>query len=363
MSFLNKVYSAGNKLRDKSKNITDTNLLLIITIVVFFLMYIGAMIFLGSGFLKAQTLFNILNANAALIIISCGMSLVMITGGIDISMGGVMALVSMSCAVYLDYHNGNVFTAILISLAIGLAFGLVQGFLIAYLDIQPFIVTLAGMFFARGMTTIVNSNPFNVQNQEFVALKETRVIMPGLGSINKAGNYVDAYIEIGVVVALLVVAVLFCVLKWAKLGREFYAVGGSNQSALMLGVNVKRTKFFSYLICGLLAGIGGFVYFMHVGSGSASHASGAEMNAIASSIIGGTMLTGGVGNIIGTLFGVLSLSTIQNIVASVGLDQAWWTGITIAAMLCLFLIVQSVVMSRKNVSIKTIAKKAVRSKE
>lgn len=364
MSFFQKISSAGNNLRDKSKNITDTNLLLIITIVVFFLMYISAMIFLGSGFLKAQTLFNILNANAALIIISCGMSLVMITGGIDISMGGVMALVSMSCAVYLDYHHGNVFTAIIIALAIGLAFGLVQGFLIAYLDIQPFIVTLAGMFFARGMTTIVNTNPFNVQNQEFVALKEARIIMPGLGSMNKAGNYVDAYIEIGVVVALLVVAVLFCVLKWAKLGREFYAVGGSNQSSLMLGVNVKRTKFFSYLICGLLAGIGGFVYFMHVGSGSASHASGAEMNAIASSIIGGTMLTGGVGNIIGTLFGVLSLSTIQNIVASVGLDQAWWTGITIAAMLCLFLIIQSIVMSRKNnVSIKAIVKKAVRSKE
>lgn len=239
--------------------------------------------------------------------------------------------------------------------------GLRNIFRIAYLDIQPFIVTLAGMFFARGMTTIVNTNPFNVQNQEFVALKETRIIMPGLGSINKAGNYVDAYIEIGVVVALLVVAVLFCLLKWAKLGREFYAVGGSNQSALMLGVNVKRTKFLSYLICGLLSGIGGFVYFMHVGSGSASHASGAEMNAIASSIIGGTMLTGGVGNIIGTLFGVLSLSTIQNIVASVGLDQAWWTGITIAAMLCLFLIIQSVVMSRKNnASIKAIAEKAVR---
>ena len=364
MSFFQKISSAGNNLRDKSKNITDTNLLLIITIVVFFLMYISAMIFLGSGFLKAQTLFNILNANAALIIISCGMSLVMITGGIDISMGGVMALVSMSCAVYLDYHHGNVFTAIIIALAIGLAFGLVQGFLIAYLDIQPFIVTLAGMFFARGMTTIVNTNPFNVQNLEFVALKEARIIMPGLGSMNKAGNYVDAYIEIGVVVALLVVAVLFCVLKWAKLGREFYAVGGSNQSSLMLGVNVKRTKFFSYLICGLLAGIGGFVYFMHVGSGSASHASGAEMNAIASSIIGGTMLTGGVGNIIGTLFGVLSLSTIQNIVASVGLDQAWWTGITIAAMLCLFLIIQSIVMSRKNnVSVKAIVKKAVRSKE
>ena len=137
-------------------------------------------------------------------------------------------------------------------------------------------------------------------------------------------------------------------LRWTNLGRAFYAVGGNSQSALMLGVNVKRTKFLSHLICGVLAGIAGFVYFMHVGSGSASHASGMEMNAIASSIIGGTMLSGGVGNIIGTLFGVLSLSTIQNIVSSAGLDQAWWTGITIAAMLCLFLVIQSIVISNKK---------------
>ena len=338
----------ASRLRDKTKNITDTNLLLIITIVVFFVMYIGAMLFQGKGFLKPQTFFNILNANAALIILSCGMSLVMITGGIDISVGGVTALVSMCCAVYLDFHGGNVFVAALIALAIGLAFGVVQGFLVAYLDIQPFIVTLAGMFFARGMTTIVNTNPFNVENPAFVALKDTRIYVPGFGSVNKLGKYVPAYIEIGVVVALLVVIVLFCFLRWTKLGRGLYAVGGNSQSAFMLGINVKRTRFLSHLICGLLAGIGGFVYFMHVGSGSASHASGMEMNAIASSIIGGTMLTGGVGNIIGTLFGVLSLSTIQNIVSSAGLDQAWWTGITIAAMLCLFLVIQSIVMARKK---------------
>ena len=148
--------------------------------------------------------------------------------------------------------------------------------------------------------------------------------------------------------ALLLVLIFFVVLRWTNLGRAFYAVGGNSQSALMLGVNVKRTKFLSHLICGVLAGIAGFVYFMHVGSGSASHASGMEMNAIASSIIGGTMLSGGVGNIIGTLFGVLSLSTIQNIVSSAGLDQAWWTGITIAAMLCLFLVIQSIVISNKK---------------
>lgn len=339
-------------MKKKISNMSDTNLLLTITVVVFFAMYIGAILFQGKGFLKPQTFFNILNANASLIILSCGMSIVMITGGIDISVGGVTALVSMCCAVYLDYHQGNVLVSMLIALAIGLAFGAVQGYLVAYLDIQPFIVTLAGMFFARGMTTIVNSAPFNVANEAFVALKETRVIVPGMGSVNKLGKYVNAYVEIGVVAALIIVIVLFCVLRWTKLGRSFYAVGGNRQSALMLGINVKRTRFLSHLICGLLAGIGGFVYFLHVGSGSASHASGMEMNAIASSIIGGTMLTGGVGNIIGTFFGVLSLSTIQNIVSSAGLDQAWWTGITIAAMLCLFLVVQSVVIAKKKKALK-----------
>ena len=297
----------------KKVSLSDANLLLTITIVVFFLMYIGAMIFEGGGFLKPQTFFNILNANGALIITACGLSLVMITGSIDISVGGVVALVSMCCAVYLDFKGGNVFVSLLIALAIGLGFGLVQGFLVAYLDIQPFIVTLAGMFFARGMTSIVHTDPFNVQNEAFVKLKDTRVIVPGMGSVNRIGKYVNAYVEIGVIVAILIVVIMFVMLRWTK-----------------------------------LAGIAGYVYFLHVGSGAATHASGMEMNAIASSIIGGTLLTGGVGNIIGTFFGVLSLSTIQNIVSSAGLDQAWWTGITIAAMLCLFLVIQSVVLARKK---------------
>ena len=313
-------------------------------------MYIGAIVFQGGGFLKPQTFFNILNANAALLIASCGMSLVMITGSIDISVGGVAALVSMCCAVYLDKMGGNVFVSLLIAVGIGLAFGLVQGYLVAYLDIQPFIVSLAGMFFARGMTTIVHTNPFNVENEAFVALKDTRVIVPGMGTVNRVGKYVDAYVEIGVIVAVVLVIALFFALRYTKLGRSFYAVGGNGQSALMLGINVKKTRFIAHLLCGLLAGIGGYVYFLHVGSGAPSHATGMEMNAIASSIIGGTLLTGGVGNIIGTFFGVMSLSTIQNIVSSAGLDQAWWTGITVAAMLCLFLVIQSVIMARKSKS-------------
>lgn len=344
---LSKAGNAENRLKSPHA-LSDTNLLLIITIAVFVCMYVFAMIFLGSGFLKPQTFFNILNENAALIILSCGMSLVMITGGIDISVGMMTALVCMSCAVHLDYNGGSVFTSVLMALFIGLLFGLVQGFLIAYLEIQPFIVTLAGMFFAKGLTTIVNATQFNVAHEGFQALKSTRIYVPGMGSVNKLGAYVPAYVEIGVIVAVIVVVLLFIALRWTKLGRNFYAVGGNMQSANMLGINVKRTKFMAHLLCGLLAGIGGFVYFLHVGSGSPSHASGAEMNAIASSIIGGTMLTGGIGNILGTFFGVLSLSTIKNIVSSLGLDDAWWTNITVAAMICLFLVIQSVVLLRKN---------------
>jgi len=344
--------SAEQKKESIFTKISDTNILLTITITVFLLMYIGAILLQGGAFTKPQMFFNILNANAALIITSVGMSIVMICGGIDISVGGVVALVSMCCAVHLDKHGGSVFTSVLIALGIGLAFGIVQGYLVAYLDIQPFIVSLAGMFFARGMTTIVNTAPFNVEHEKFKALMETRIIVPGMGSTTRKGVYVDATVEPGVIVAILLVILLFVVLRWTKTGRSFYAVGGNRQSALMLGINVKRTRFISHLICSTLAGIAGYVYFLHVGSGSASHAMGMEMNAIASSIIGGTMLSGGVGNIIGTLFGVLSLSTIQNIVSNAGLGQAWWTGITIASMLCIFLVIQSVVMAQKKRALK-----------
>lgn len=327
---------------------SDSNVLLTITIVVFFAMYAAAIVFLGSGFRKPNSFCNILNENAGMIILSCGMSIVMITGGIDISVGMMTALITMTCAVNLDMHGGNIFTALLISLGIGVAFGLVQGYLVAYLDIQPFIVSLAGMFFAKGMTTIVNANPINIQNEAFIAAKDTHILLKGIGYMNKKGKFITAYVEPGVIVALVIVVLLFILLKWTKLGRSFYAVGGNAASANMLGINVRRTKFLAHLLCSTLAGIGGFVYVLHLGSGSVTNGQGAEMNAIASSIIGGTMLTGGVGNIIGTLFGVLSLSTIKQIVASMNLTDPWWKDITVAAMICLFLVVQKVVLARKK---------------
>lgn len=342
-----KIVQKGGRLQ-KRFVMSDSNVLLTITIVVFFAMYAAAIVFLGSGFRKPNSFCNILNENAGMIILSCGMSIVMITGGIDISVGMMTALITMTCAVNLDMHGGNIFTALLISLGIGLAFGLVQGYLVAYLDIQPFIVSLAGMFFAKGMTTIVNANPINIQNAAFIAAKDTHILLKGIGYMNKKGKFITAYVEPGVIVALVIVVLLFVLLKWTKLGRSFYAVGGNAASANMLGINVRRTRFLAHLLCSTLAGIGGFVYVLHLGSGSVTNGQGAEMNAIASSIIGGTMLTGGVGNIIGTLFGVLSLNTIKQIVASMNLTDPWWKDITVAAMICLFLVIQKIVLARKK---------------
>ena len=337
---------SNNTLR-KREPLTDTQLLMTITICIFFAMYALAMLLLGGGFLRPQQVFDLLNDNAPLIIVACGLTVVMIGGGIDISVGGVTSLVVMSCVLYLN-GGGNAVVSLLLALGIGLCFGLVHGFLVSYLEIQPFIVTLAGMFFARGMTTILSVNPQKLTHEGFNAMRGVKIEIPWLGYTAKNGNLIPGRLEIGVLIALAVVIVIFLLLKYGALGRHFYAMGGNQQSALMLGINVKRTRFFCYLISGVLSGLAGFVFLMHTGAGNATNAAGAEMNAIASSIIGGTLLTGGVGNVLGTFFGVLTLTTIKKIVVSSGLSDPWWQSITTGAMLCFFILLQSVVLSNRG---------------
>ena len=327
--------------------LNNTQLLMTITICIFVVMYALAMAFLGGGFLRFQQVFDLLNENAALIIVACSLTIVMIGGGIDISVGGVIGLVVMSCVLYLN-GGGNIFMTVLLAVGIGLGFGLVQGFLVSYLEIQPFIVTLAGMFFARGVTTMLSVNPQKVAHEGFKALMSTKVEMPLLGYTAKNGNLIPARMEIGVIIALCCVVLVYLALRYLKYGRNLYALGGNQQSALMLGINVRRIRFLSHVCSGLLAGIAGFVFMMHTGAGNATNAAGAEMNAIASSIIGGTLLTGGVGNVIGTFFGVMTLSTIKKIVVTSGLKDPWWQSITTGAMLCLFILLQSVVLSRRG---------------
>jgi galactofuranose transport system permease protein len=329
--------------KTKGEALSNSNLLFIIASTIFVLMYAFAMIRYPGSFLQFQTFFDLFSLNAPLIILTLAMSIVMIGGGIDISVGAVTGLVTMCCAMLLESSGGSTGGAMLLALAIGIAFGILQGFLISYLEIQPFIITLAGMFLANGLLTTIHKDPINVTNEGFIALRDFNIVIPFLGNANRLGNFIPLQIKLGTVVAMALIVILVVVMKWSRFGRNLYAVGGNSQSALMLGINVRKTKFLSYLLCGALSGIAGFVYIMTTGAGNVGNASGFEMKAIASSIIGGTMLTGGVGNLFGSPIGTLTLLTINELIRAAGVNSNF-QAIVSGGLLYVFIVLQSVVV-------------------
>jgi simple sugar transport system permease protein len=335
----------------KNKNklkFNSNSFLLMITIVLFLVMYAaGMMVFNDKGFAKPQMFLNLFISNAGLIVIGCGMTLVMITGGIDISVGSVTALVCMSAAYGMEKQGYSAYAAVGISLLIGLLFGLVQGYLVAYLEIQPFIVTLAGMFFGRGLTAVISTEMISIKNELFLKWANYKIYMP-FGSYNKKGIYQPAYIYPTVIIALLVVLIITIVLKYSKFGRKLYAIGGSQQSALMMGLNIRSTKLKAYVLAGLIAGLGGFLFSLNSCAGFVEQAKGMEMDAIAAAVIGGTLLSGGVGTVIGTLFGVLIKGTITSLITTQGTLSSWWVRITLSLLLCFFIVLQSVIIFSKK---------------
>ena len=336
----------GNK-----KKLDGNSFLLVVTIVLFFAMYIVGIIMYGDrGFAKVQNFLNLFISNAGLIVVATGMTIVMSTGGIDISVGSVVALICMMLAWMMEKVGIGAVPAIIIVLVTGCVFGLVQGFLVAYLKIQPFIVTLAGMFFARGMTSIISQEMISINNETFKSIATFKMYLPFGGYLNKKGIMIYPYIYPTVIIAIAVLLLVFAVLKYTKFGRSIYAIGGNEQSALLLGLNVRKIKLQAYILDGFLAGLGGLLFCMNTCSGFVEQAKGFEMDAIASSVIGGTLLTGGVGNVIGSLFGVLIKGTIESFITFQGTLSSWWVRITIAALLCFFIVLQSLItaLKRKN---------------
>ena len=247
----------------QKKKMTGNGFLLLITIALFAVMYIaGMIIFADKGFAKPQMFLNLFVSNAGLLVIACGLTIVMITGGIDISVGSVTALVCMVLADLMENKGVNTYVAVLVALLIGVAFGVVQGFLVAYLDIQPFIVTLAGMFFGRGMTAIISTDMISIKNKTFLAWANYKIYLP-IGSYSRRGKFIPAYIYPTVIIAILIFIVIAIIMKYTKFGREVYAIGGNAQSAMMMGLNVKKTKFKAYVLDGLLAGCGGFLFCLN----------------------------------------------------------------------------------------------------
>jgi galactofuranose transport system permease protein len=336
-------------MEKKKLRLDGNTFLLFITIVLFIVMYIAGMIlFKDKGFTKLQVFLNLFISNAGLIVIAAGMTIIMITGGIDISVGSIVALVCMLLAWMMEFNGVGAVPAVIIVLVVGLVFGLVQGFLVAYLKIQPFIVTLAGMFFARGMTAIISQEMVSIKNEVFLSWANAKIHLPFGGTVNKKGVTMYPYIYPSVIIALIILVIIFIMLKYTKFGRSIYAVGGNEQSALLMGLNVRRIKLKAYILNGLLCAIGGFLFCLNTSAGFVEQAKGFEMEAIASAVIGGTLLTGGVGNVIGSLFGVLIKGTIETFITFQGSLSSWWTKITIAALLAFFIILQSLFAKAKE---------------
>ena len=342
-----------NTLADRKKSRIGSNtVMLMITIALFILLYgAGCLMYADKEFGRLQNFLNVMINNAGLIIVACGVTCVMLTGGIDISVGSVVAMTCMFMSVGLVEWGMSSGVLIALILLIGVVFGAVQGFCIAYLEIQPFIVTMAGLFFARGMTAVISTQQVSVPFESwFGQLSQIKCEIPfGIGAyLNKKGVLVTPYVRITVVIALIVALITFLMLRYTKFGRSLYAVGGNQQSAALMGLNVKKTRMLSHVLCSFYATLGGLCFCLNTMCGTPTQATGLEMDAISSAVIGGTLLTGGVGNVVGTLFGVLINGTISSLVKFNGKLVASWANIITAVLLCFFILLQAIFAKLKE---------------
>jgi len=310
------------------------------TIVLFAVAYLlGAVAF--PAMQDGQAFFNLFITTPFLLISVVGGTLVIISGGIDLSVSGVVALTTVAAAALLR-AGWDPWLVIPLMLLMGIAIGAVMGFFITYLKVQPFIATLAGMWFARGMSYVISDLEIRIYDPTWKTLAGTRILIPGLADpVTKKGDYITVL----VVVALLVLAVGMYLAHYTRFGRTIYAMGGNNganeQSARLMGLPVDRTKMKVYMLNGFCSALAGIAYSIYVGSGHGTHATGFELTVIAAVVIGGTALTGGQGYLVGALFGVLITALIQSLIQFNGQLSSWWTSIVIGALMLVFIGVQS----------------------
>jgi ribose/xylose/arabinose/galactoside ABC-type transport system permease subunit len=290
-----------------------------------------------TGFFSTQVLLNLLIDNAFLLVVAVGMTFVIISGGIDLSVGAMVALTTMLSAALLA-QGWPPLVVIPLVLVIGWLFGLGMGAVIHYFNIQPFIVTLAGMFMARGLCYVISINTITIDNAFYQQLAHTKIYFGG------------AFISISVVIALLVVFAAVYFAHYTRFGRNTYALGGNEQSALLMGLPVARTKMLVYACSGFCSALGGVLFTFYMLSGYGLHAVGLELDAIAAVVIGGALLTGGVGYVLGTFFGVMIQGLIQTIISFEGTLSSWWTKIVIGLLLLLFILLQRILGAKSSES-------------
>jgi galactofuranose transport system permease protein len=286
------------------------------------------------NFDQPSVVVNLFRDNAVLLVVAVGMTFVILTGGIDLSVGAVISLTTTLTATLLQGGWPPLVVLILV-LLLGSLLGAGMGAVIHFFKVEPFIATLAGLFLARGLALFINLNAIPIKDKTWRALSDYRIEL--------ADGVVTKVIAVVAVAAVLIAA---AVLAWTRFGRNVYAIGGSADSALLMGLPVGRTRIAVYTISGFCAALGGVLFSINSTSGWALQGSGLELDAIASVVIGGVLLTGGSGYVFGSLLGVMVYGMIQTIIAFQGDLNAAWTRIIIGMLLFGFIVLQRLVTRR-----------------
>ena len=312
--------------------ITSKYLSVIAATVLFFIAFIVGSV-LYQGFFSVQTFLNFFIDKPFLLISAVGMSLVILSGGIDLSVGSVAALTTMIVSSLTQVVGMSHMEAVIIGLAAGSLIGMCMGLIIAYWDVPPFIATLAGMFFARGLCYIISVQAIPIRSGLLYNLALWKF---------RFGN--AGFISFNVIIAILVIAIGIYISLYTKFGRNIYAIGGNESSALLMGIPVKRTKVLIYTVNGFCSSVAGVVFTLYMLSGYGLHLLGMELDIIAAVVIGGTLLAGGVGYVFGSAFGVLTITIIQSLITFDGGINSWWTRIVVGILLLAFIGLQRIIV-------------------
>ncbi|SDS20264.1 ABC transporter permease [Jiangella sp. DSM 45060] len=308
------------------------------------LIFVGMIIYGEMAYgriVQFNTLSNLLVNNSHLIILAVGLTFVILTGGIDLSVGAVIAFSSVA-GVMLSNAGWHPVAAVLVMVLIGSVLGLISGVLIQYFGVQPFIATLATMFLARGLASMLSTVPERLADDSAIRDLATQLKIIDGDKVN------DLVITPGVVAAIVIVVLGFLVLHRTRFGRTVYAIGGSEQSATLMGLPVPATKLGIYVISGTLAGIAAVVYTSRLGSAQNITGIGWELDAIAAVVIGGTLLTGGTGYVLGSVVGALVLGLMNVLITRDGGIRPEMTTIITGGILLVFVILQRVLAARRR---------------
>jgi len=316
------------------------------TIGVFLAIYLfGALMYGDIGFTTIRTFLNMFIDNAYFGISAVGMTMVLITGGIDLSVAAIASLTGMFIAYGNSVLGINPFLCIAFSMVIGVSLGALMGAMVHYLNVPPFITTLTGMFLARGVCSMISRESIAINNDAFNALAGWKIYIRHMVD----GEWVKvkpvAFINFNVLLFLFVILMGAFILKSTRLGRNIYAVGGNEQSAKLMGLPVAKTKIFVYAFNGFCSVLMGVSYALYVKSGWNLALQGGELDVITMAVIGGTLLTGGVGYMLGTFFGVMLKSIIPALITFNGNLLSWWGKIATGALLLLFIGIQRIVVT------------------